>query len=126
MKARLPRKSCKWIRILAMSYVVCYTDINFPSQDLEREVLASVGAELVVHQCKTEEEVAELCHDADGLLLQYAPIGHRALAGLPKCRVIVRLGVGVDTIDLAAATEHGVCVANVPDYCVPEVRGYHW
>ena len=52
------------------------------------------------------------------------PLGRRVVEALNRCRVIVRYGVGVNTIDLAAATEKGICVANVPDYCLDEVSDH--
>ncbi|MFS8514741.1 MAG: C-terminal binding protein, partial [Planifilum fulgidum] len=70
------------------------------------------------------EEVIAACRDADAILNQYAPLGRRVVEALNRCRVIVRYGVGVNTIDLAAATEKGICVANVPDYCLDEVSDH--
>ena len=52
---------------------------------------------------------------------QYAPISRKVIENLPNLKVIARYGVGVNTIDLDAATEHGICVLNVPDYCMDEV-----
>jgi D-3-phosphoglycerate dehydrogenase len=43
---------------------------------------------------------------------------------MERCRIIVRYGIGVDTIDIAAATERGILVANVPDYCLDEVSDH--
>ena len=59
--------------------------------------------------------------DADGIINQYAPITRRVIESLKRCKVIARYGVGVDNIDVEAATEHKIIVANVPDYCVDEV-----
>lgn len=60
-------------------------------------------------------------NDAAGILVQYATIDADWLDRHPGVRVVGRYGVGVDTIDVAAATERGVAVFNVPDYCVREV-----
>ncbi len=43
---------------------------------------------------------------------------------MKRCRIIVRYGIGVDTIDIPAATERGIMVANVPDYCIDEVSDH--
>ena len=59
--------------------------------------------------------------DADGIINQYAPITRRVIESLKRCKVIARYGVGVDNIDVEAAIEHKIIVANVPDYCVDEV-----
>lgn len=104
-----------------MSFLVMATDPLHADFSGEVEELAAVGAEFRTARCRTEEDVAEACGDADGLLVTFAPVGRRALAGLPRCRIVVRYGVGYDNLDLAAATERGVMVANVPDYCVSEV-----
>ncbi|MBB2915033.1 D-3-phosphoglycerate dehydrogenase [Streptosporangium becharense] len=58
---------------------------------------------------------------AEGVLVQYATIGAEQMDAHPTWRVIGRYGVGVDTIDLAAAGERGIAVVNVPDYCQEEV-----
>jgi D-3-phosphoglycerate dehydrogenase len=107
-----------------MGFLVVATDPRHKDFSVEREELAAVGAELKIEMCTTEEAVIEACKDADALLLTFAPIGRRAVAGLKRCRIIVRTGVGYDTIDVPAATERGIMVANVPDYCVGEVADH--
>jgi D-3-phosphoglycerate dehydrogenase len=73
---------------------------------------------------RTEEEVLAVTRDADALLVQWAPITRRVIGPMTRCKVISRFGVGVDMIDLEAAREHGIRVANVPDYCVEEVASH--
>jgi len=107
-----------------MGFLVVATDPHHSDFGGELEELAAIGAEFRASQCKTEEDVVEACRDADGILVTFSPIGRRALAGMPRCRIIVRTGVGYDTIDVAAATERKVMVANVPDYCVSEVADH--
>ena len=58
---------------------------------------------------------------ADALVVQWAPVSAAVLDAAPRCRFVGRLGIGYDMIDVAAATERGVAVANTPDYCVDEV-----
>lgn len=100
------------------------TDWEYADLRYEERVLGRAGIELVPAQCRTEAEVIEACRDADAIINQYAPISRRVIESLEKCRVITRYGVGVDTIDLDAATEKGICVANVPDYCMDEVADH--
>ena len=100
---------------------VYVTDYEYASLDEEKEELAKYGIELIAKQCKTEDDVIRECKDADGLLDQYAPIGRKVIEALPNLKVVARYGVGFNTVDLSAATEHGVCVINVPDYCQDEV-----
>ncbi len=102
-------------------FQVVITDLDQLSHDYEMRVLTAAGADLRLEQCRTEADVAARCGDADGLLVQYAPIGKTALAGLPRCRVVVRYGVGYEQFDLDALTEHGVWACNVPDYGTEEV-----
>lgn len=83
-----------------------------------------MGARLLVARCRTEEDVLAAAAEADGLIVQYAPITAAVLAGLPRCRVVARYGVGVDTLDVAAATARGVVVANVPGFCTEEVASH--
>ncbi len=83
--------------------------------------MKAAGFELVVDQCKTADEVIAAARDADALLVQWAPVNAAVIAALTRCKVIVRYGIGVDNVDLAAAKAKGIPVANVPDYGVHEV-----
>ena len=94
-------------------FKVVITDSDYGSHEIEEEILFSVGADLVKFQCKTEDDIIRCCSDADGLLNQYAPITRRVIENLQRVRIIVRYGVGVDNIDIKAATERGIFVANV-------------
>jgi phosphoglycerate dehydrogenase-like enzyme len=69
-------------------------------------------------------KAAELCLRAQQVADGHARITRAVLAALPRCRVVVRYGVGTDTVDVDAATEHGVAVCNVPDYGVEEVSDH--
>ena len=100
---------------------VVITDCDQGSIEEEKAVFSKFGADLDLAQILDEEEIVARCHDADGLIIQYAPLTRRVLGRLSRCKVVSRYGVGVDTIDLRTATELGIIVANVPDYCVDEV-----
>lgn len=107
------------------SLKVVVTDYVFPNLEPEREILSEVGAELVAGQCKTQEDAIELVRGAHAVLNTYfGPINGPIMDAMPDCRVIVRYGIGVDTIDIPAATERGIMVANVPDYCIDEVSNH--
>ena len=99
-------------------------DCDHGAIDIEREVLRDVCPDIAWFQCRREDEVVARCAGADGLLIMYAPLTRRVLGQLPRCKVIVRYGVGVDTIDLAAAAELGIIVSNVPDYGTFEVADH--
>jgi len=100
---------------------VLITDHGFPNLRHEEAALAAAGAELVVAQCKTADEVIAAARDAGALLVQWAPVTAAVIATLTRCRIIVRYGIGVDNVDLAAAKARGIPVCNVPDYGIHEV-----
>src|ERR1700722_11573725 len=92
--------------------------------DAERAVLAEVGARLLERPCGSEEELLEHGAEAVGILTLDEPLSARVIAGLGRCRVISRFGIGVDRVDLAAASAAGIVVTNVPDYCVEEASDH--
>ncbi len=103
---------------------VLVTDFAWPSLDVEREVLSRVGAELVVAQTGEESELIELAPDVDAILTNWRRVPEAAVRKAPRCLVIGRYGVGVDNIPVELATELGILVANVPDFCVNEVADH--
>lgn len=103
---------------------VVVTDCDHGSIEEEKEEFARIGADLVLAQVREEEELIRACKEADGLLNQYAVLTRRVFEHLPKCKVVARYGVGVDSVDLKAATDLGIIVANVPDYCIDEVSDH--
>ncbi|MDB6127498.1 MAG: hypothetical protein JWM35_1394, partial [Verrucomicrobia bacterium] len=100
---------------------VLVTDHGFPNLRHEETTLAAAGAELVVAQCKTADDVIAVARDADALLVQWAPMTAAVIGSLTRCKVIVRYGIGVDNVDLVAAKARGIAVCNVPDYGICEV-----
>ncbi len=109
-----------------MSYLVVLTDHVFPDADaiIEEKVLETADARLEIHECLNEDELLPIIRHADGLLVERAPITRKVLASMEQCRVVARYGVGYDCIDVQAATDAGIIVCNVPDYCVPEVADH--
>ena len=107
-----------------MTFIVAVTDSVFPSLEPERRVLDPLGVEIRAGQCRSEEEVLALAEEADGILNCYAKMTGRVIAGLKRCRIIARYGIGVDNVDLDAATRAKIVVTNVPDYCVDEVSDH--
>ena len=105
-------------------HVVMVADCDHQSIDIEKAVLADLSPELPWLKCRTEDEVIAQCAQAEGLIIMYAPMTRRVMQQLPRCKVIARYGVGVDTIDLQAAAELGIIVSNVPDYGTQEVSDH--
>ena len=100
---------------------VVITDYVWESLDVEKKTLGEL-AELVALKTKKPEEFLAQAADCDALLNTYAgPITAEVMARMPRCRIIARYGIGVDTIDLEAATRAGIIVTNNPTYCIEEV-----
>ncbi len=104
------------------TYNVVFTDHDaFPDLTVPKRIIEEGGGQLTEEQAVTEEQVIEVATNADGLIVQYAPISRKVIESLRKCKVIARTGIGYDNVDIKAATDYGICVANVPDFCVGEV-----
>ncbi|MBI4536709.1 MAG: C-terminal binding protein [candidate division NC10 bacterium] len=104
--------------------LVVITDCDHENIAVEERIFGAAGIEVRLPQVQDEGEVIRAAREADAVLNQYAPMTARVLDGLPRLRIVSKYGVGYDTIDLAAATAHGIIVANVPDYCVEEVSDH--
>ncbi|MDR5673825.1 C-terminal binding protein [Halalkaliarchaeum sp. AArc-GB] len=100
---------------------ILVTDYNFPDLSIEQDLANRAGVELEGAQARSPEEIIEAAEGADGLLVQYGEVTEEVFEARPEIQVVGRYGIGVDSVDLDAATEHGVSVVNVPSYCLDEV-----
>lgn len=100
---------------------VLLTDSPWPAHELEQEILAEVDAALHLVPCGDSVAAREEAARADALLTCWAPVTAELIAAAPRLQIIARLGIGLDNIDIAAATARGIVVTNVPDYCHDEV-----
>ncbi len=100
---------------------IIITDCDHDHINEETAVFKAAGIPFELVQCKTDDDLIALCQDAVAVCNQYAPFTEKALTNLPNLKMIVRYGVGVDNVDLEAATRCGVQVCNVPDYGTCEV-----
>ena len=107
-----------------MTWKVLITDHAWPTTDPEREVLEAGGATVVVAPNGEEQTLVELARDADAIMTCFALVTEKVVKAAEKCRVIGRFGVGVDNIAVGTATELGIAVTYVPDYCVDEVSDH--
>jgi D-3-phosphoglycerate dehydrogenase len=107
-----------------MTRKVLITDYVWPSVEPEKAVLAAGGAEIIVAPNGDEDTLVELAKDVDGILTCFAKVTDRVVRAAEKCVVIGRYGVGVDNIAVDTATELGIAVTYVPDYCIPEVSDH--
>lgn len=104
-----------------MSYTVVVTDCNLGDLDQEMTIFGRSGARVVDGRGLSARALSDVGRDADALLVQWMPLSADVLDRFPRCRAISRYGIGVDMIDLAAATSRGIHVFNVSDYCIDEV-----
>lgn len=105
-------------------YLVCVTDCRHASYEIERAILKDAEIDLQFCNCATPQDIAAQCKDADGILLDLAPMTAEAIAGLKHCKVINRYGVGYDNVEIKAAHEAGIKVTYVPDYCMEDVSDH--
>ena len=104
-------------------YTIILTDFGEPDWDLKSQVLHESGLDinLVRLETRAPEQLIPQVAAADALIVQWASINRQVIDALQHCKVISRYGIGVDMIDLEAASERGIIVANVHDYCIEEV-----
>ncbi len=100
---------------------VLLTDYAWPDLDIERNILAQYGAELVVAPDRELPTLVKLARDADAIMTNWSDVPAALIDAAVKCRIIARLGIGLDNIDVRHATQRGIPVTNVPDYCLIEV-----
>ena len=108
---------------MAKAVIIDYTYLG--GEELftpERQACAESGIDLELRSCKTEDEIIEAAHDADAVLCcGNPPITRKVIEALPQCRAYIRYGIGVNSVDLDAATEHGKLVYFMPGFCAEEL-----
>jgi D-3-phosphoglycerate dehydrogenase len=103
---------------------IVVTDYKFPDLALEQAAAEHAGCVLIGHHCESEAELKAAVTDADAVITQFARLSAPVVAAMTRARAIVRYGIGVDNVDLDAARQHGIPVANIPDYCIDEVADH--
>ena len=103
---------------------ILITDYAWSSIEPERQVLSEIGAELIAAETGDEAELLTFAPMMDGILTCWQPVREPVIAAAEKCQIIGRCGIGLDNIDVEAATEHGIVVTNVPAYCIDEVSDH--
>ena len=104
--------------------VVAVSDSVFPNLNPAGEVLSRIGAELLLAEASTPQAIMQVAWDADALLVTYAKVTAEMIGQMTRCRIIARFGIGVDNVDIAAATNASIVVTRVPDYCIDEVSDH--
>jgi D-3-phosphoglycerate dehydrogenase len=102
--------------------LVVFTERNEgPVAGLDEELIRRNGGTIRYGRAVDERDRIRLAEGAEVVVAGSTPLTREFFAGLPRLKGVVRLGIGVDSIDLDAATELGIVVANVPDFCSEEV-----
>ncbi|HJT34344.1 MAG TPA: C-terminal binding protein [Pirellulales bacterium] len=102
-------------------FQVLLTDYAWPDLGIERATLAAVDAQLLVAERTDATTLAALAAEANAIMTTWARVSAEVLAAAKRCRIVARLGIGLDNIDVDFATRRGMLVTNVPDYCLKEV-----
>lgn len=105
-------------------YKVVYTDNIYRDNALERERFAQAGYDFCVASAHDEGTLIRECADADAVMVSFAEINANVIGAMKKCKVIIRCGMGVNNVDIPAATAKGIMVANVQKYCLEEVSDH--
>ncbi|MCA9055508.1 MAG: C-terminal binding protein [Planctomycetaceae bacterium] len=103
---------------------VLITDHPWSDLDVERQILEPAGIKIVDAPSQDEETLARLATDVDAIATCWARVTRPVLEATKHCRIVARMGIGLDNIDIPFATECGMLVTNVPDYCVEEVADH--
>jgi len=106
-------------------FKVLLTDYAWPDVEIERRTLTEIDAELIVAE-KQQQDAAGLAalareHQVDAIMTNWAKVPQPVIEASPKCRIVSRLGIGLDNIDVKYCTSRQIPVTNIPDYCLIEV-----
>ncbi len=107
-----------------MTRRILITDIAWPDLEIEKEVLAAVDGEVMLAGDGTPDEIIALAPQADAILTCWKDVPAEALDIAPNCQMVSRYGIGLDNIPIGRATELGMLVTNVPDFCLEEVSDH--
>ncbi|MBV8970335.1 MAG: C-terminal binding protein, partial [Verrucomicrobia bacterium] len=101
---------------------IYYLNPAYPDLSIEREVLAGTGFEIVA--VRVQGEFVDQISDAVGIMTHEIPISESVAGRLPNCKVVVRMGVGFDIVDVPGCRKHGIEVCYVPDYGTEDVANH--
>ena len=105
-------------------FKIVYTDNIYKNTDIEERRFAQAGYTFSVASAKDEETLIRECRDADAVMVSFIEINARIINSKERCKIIVRCGMGVNNVDIDAATARGIMVANVDRYCLDEVSDH--
>lgn len=102
---------------------ILITDCDLPGDSAE-QTLRAAGLSVERAPDTSAATLARLGAQAEGLIVQWHRIDGALMDRMPNLKIISRLGIGYDMVDVAAATERGIAVANTPSYCIEEVASH--
>jgi D-3-phosphoglycerate dehydrogenase len=105
-------------------FKVVLIEHGYATTTYEREIIEKSGGEFVDADSLPQEDALQLCEDADGVMLRRIQVTAEILARFKRCKIVLRYGVGTDNVDIGAATELGIIVGHVPNYCMDEVSSH--
>lgn len=90
--------------------------------EAEKEQLKEHNIDLVFADCKNEDDIINAAQDAEIILCcGNPPVTRRVISSLEKCKAVIRYGIGVNSVDLDAATEYNKIVYYMPGFCAEEL-----
>ena len=109
---------------MAPRWRVLLTDRAWPDWNIETEILSAAGVDVVIPTASDPVTLAQFARDVDAIGTNWAKVTREVIEACPRCRIVSRFGIGLDNIDVAYASQRGIPVTNVPDYCVQEVADH--
>jgi D-3-phosphoglycerate dehydrogenase / 2-oxoglutarate reductase len=101
---------------------IYYLNPPYPDLSIEQELLAGTGFELI--PVRVQGELIDQIADAVAIMTHEVPITESVAAQLPNCKVVTRMGVGFDIIDVPGCRKYGIEVCYVPDYGTEDVANH--
>lgn len=106
------------------TYKVVYTDNIYKDDEIEVRRFQEAGYDFRLAKGHDQATLIEECRDADAVMVSFIEMNADIIGAMEKCKVIVRAGMGINNIDIPAATKKGIMVANVQKYCLEEVSDH--
>jgi len=103
---------------------VLYTDNVYKDNEIEFARFKEAGYDFIIASVHDTETLKRECRDADAVMVSFADMNADVIGALEKCKIIVRCGIGVNNVNIPAATARGIMVANVQRYCLGEVSDH--
>ncbi|MBB6670780.1 C-terminal binding protein [Cohnella nanjingensis] len=104
-----------------MTYRIAYVNVGFLDTLIEDRIAAEAGMRIDYFNGMDTKELPQQVKDADAVIVTLEKFTDDLMSRIPNLKVIGRMGVGTDSLDIEAATRRGIPIINIPDYCIEEV-----